>query len=83
MIGLPTKSPKEELEEKLEDILFGLRPKKTVSMKIADCLSKNHEDGGSLYDALYAAIITLDGFAKEFSYAWGEEMKTIKHLCNE
>ena len=61
MIGLPTKSPKEELEEKLEDILFGLRPKKTVSMKIADCLSKNHEDGESLYDALYAQIITLEG----------------------
>ena len=56
MTGLTTKSRKEELEEKLEDVLFGLRPKKTVAMRISDCLSKNHESGGSLYDALYATI---------------------------
>ena len=86
--GLSTKSPRDELEEKLGDLLCNLRPNEEMNGMISECLAKTHSDGNALFHALFAimhstALMQSGGLTKEIMFAVAKENESLRHLCDK
>ena len=85
--GLSTKSARDELEDKLGDLLCNL-PNEERDGMISECLAKTHSDGNALYHALYAimhstALMQSGGLTKEIMFAVAEENESLRHSCDK